>query len=90
MIIAGFILSIIGIIFLIFSIFSDDRDLRHILVMFGIIGLLLGTNLWVSEFTEKGTTIRCLKNNPPYKMEIKYELKDSVYIPCDTIYVKID
>ena len=37
--------------------------------------------------SEKNTAIKCLNGNNPYKMEIIYELKDSVYIPKDTIYV---
>lgn len=43
----------------------------------------------VESNTEKETAIKCLKGNNPYKMEIQYELKDSMYIPIDTIYVKI-
>lgn len=38
--------------------------------------------------SEKDTAIKCLNDNNPYKMEIRYELKDSVYIPTDTIYIK--
>ena len=38
---------------------------------------------------EKETAIKCLQGNNPYKMEIQYELRDSMYIPVDTIYVKI-
>ena len=37
--------------------------------------------------SEKNTAIKCLNDNNPYKMEIIYELKDSVYVPKDTIYV---
>ena len=37
--------------------------------------------------SEKNTAIKCLNGKNPYKMEIVYELKDSVYIPKDTIYV---
>lgn len=43
----------------------------------------------VESNTEKETAIKCLQGNNPYKMEIQYELKDSMYIPVDTIYVKI-
>ena len=31
-----------------------------------------------------------LKGNNPYKMEIRYELQDSIYIPKDTIFTKIE
>lgn len=36
--------------------------------------------------SEKDTAIKCLQDKNPYKMEIVYELKDSVYVPKDTIY----
>ena len=36
--------------------------------------------------SEKDTAIKCLNDNNPYKMEIRYELKDSIYVPKDTIY----
>lgn len=38
--------------------------------------------------SEKDTAIKCLNDNNPYKMEIVYELKDSVYVPKDTIYIR--
>ena len=38
--------------------------------------------------SEKDTAIKCSKDNNPYKMEIRYELKDSIYVPTDTIYIK--
>lgn len=38
--------------------------------------------------SEKDTAITCLKDKNPYKMEIRYELKDSIYVPKDTIYIK--
>lgn len=38
---------------------------------------------------EKEIAIECLKGNNPYKMEIRYELQDSIYAPVDTIYIKI-
>ena len=38
--------------------------------------------------SEKDTAIKCSKDENPYKMEIRYELKDSIYVPKDTIYIK--
>lgn len=32
---------------------------------------------------------RVLRNKPDYKMEVKYELKDSVYTPVDTTFTEI-
>ena len=31
-----------------------------------------------------------LRGNNPYKMEIRYELQDSIYIPKDTVFTKIE
>ena len=90
MIITGIILLIIGVIVLVGIFITEDKEYRSILIIFGMVILYLGTAFVYSESTEKYTAIDCLKGNNPYKMEIKYELKDSVYIPCDTIYVKIN
>ena len=62
---------------LMFSIFGV------VLIFAGAIslGLYLG-----NEFTYKES----LKGNNPYKMEIRYELQDSIYIPKDTVFTKIE
>ena len=31
-----------------------------------------------------------LKGNNPYKMEIRYELQDSIFYPKDTVFTKIE
>lgn len=41
------------------------------------------------DFMEYEAEKRCLNNKFKYKMEIKYQLKNSIYVPTDTIYVKI-
>lgn len=56
------------------------------IVIFGV----FGTALLIQQRVEKHTAIDCLKGKNPYKMEIRYELKDSIYVPKDTIYVKIE
>ena len=62
--------------------------LGFILIIIG--GLLLDIAIdKIESDVEKETAIKCLKGDNPYKMEIQYELKNSVYIPVDTIYVKI-
>ena len=89
------VLFFVGLIILIIGwivIYTSDKIytdiLGFILTMIG--GALLGIAIDKMESdVEKETAIECLKGNNPYKMEIQYELKDSVYIPVDTIYVKI-
>ena len=70
---------------------SDDSEGTVIGGLAAIAGILIvGLFLTILiNTTEEETAIECLKGNNPYKMEIQYELKDSVYIPVDTIYVKI-
>lgn len=41
----------------------------------------------VTMDTEKDTAIKCLKNNNPYEMHIRYEIRDSTVIPVDTVYI---
>ena len=89
------VLFFVGLIILITGwivIYNSDKIyidiLGFILIMIG--GTLLGIAIDKMESdVEKETAIKCLQGNNPYKMEIQYELKDSVYIPVDTIYVKI-
>ena len=35
----------------------------------------------------KQTAIKCHEGNNPYKQQIVYDLKDSIQVPIDTIYV---
>ena len=85
----GIILLILGVVFLVITFVADDSDTRFILGSFGIVMLFLGTSITFNVVQEKYTAIKCLKGNNPYKMEIKYEFKDSIYVPTDTIYIKI-
>ena len=73
------------------------------LAAYSIINLDVEGNLFVCIFStliavmfflggylksEKDTAVKCLQDKNPYKMEIRYELKDSVYVPKDTIYIR--
>lgn len=87
-IILGIIILSLGVA-IIFT--SDDSGGIIIGVLAAIVGILIIVFFrFISINTiEEEITIKCLKGNNSYKMEIQYELKDSVYIPVDTIYVKI-
>lgn len=61
---------------------------RIIIVIITVGCFLAFINLNV-DYTEKRIAIDCLNGKNPYKMEIQYQLKDSVYIPIDTLYIKI-
>ena len=53
-----------------------------------LLSALIATMFFLGGYTisQKDTAIKCLNDKNPYKMEIVYELKDSVYVPKDTIY----
>ena len=55
-------------------------------VMFILSGALFLGSYLGSEFAYKES----LKGNNPYKMEIRYELQDSIYIIKDTVFTKIE
>ena len=85
MLTAGIILSIIGFCITLFIILSDD-DTNTI----GSLGLFMytaGLLLLFSFLSTRKTAIDCYEGNNPYKQQIVYEIKDSVYVPKDTIYV---
>ena len=69
-----------------YSIFNLDIEANFFLC---IVTTLITVMSFLSGYTisQKNTAIKCLNDKNPYKMEIIYELKDSVYIPKDTIYV---
>lgn len=70
----------------IYVLVSEDSFSSSVLVL--LILTLWGTLLLTEYVVEKEVAIECLKGNNPYKMEIRYELKDSVFVPIDTVYIK--
>lgn len=88
MLILGIILLVIALIGAFIYIMHSEEDYSP-LVMFLILFMFWGTFLLVKYIIEEETTIECLKGNNPYKMEIRYELQDSIYVPVDTVYMKI-
>lgn len=86
----NYVFLIIGLIILCgllaYSIIYLDRDSNAVVC---VLSALIAIMFYLSGYvmSEKDTAIKCLKDNNPYKMEIRYELKDSVYVPKDTIYV---
>jgi SNF family Na+-dependent transporter len=64
----------------------DEMDSFFVCMLSALTALMFFLGGYMKS--EKDTAIKCLKDNNPYKMEIIYELKDSVYVPKDTIYIK--
>ena len=62
----------------------------RIFSVFGV-GLILSGASFLGLIEGEGTAYKeALKGNNPYKMEIRYELYDSIYIPKDTVFIKIE
>ena len=86
----NYVFIIIGLLLIcglmIYSIINLDRESNGFVCVFSA---LIAVMFFLGGYmkSEKDTAIKCLNDNNPYKMEIKYELKDSIYIPKDTIYV---
>ena len=85
MLITGIILSIIGFAVLLFIILLDDDE--TFLGFLGIIIYTAGLFFLLSFLSARKTAIECYEGNNPYRQQIVYELKDSIQVPVDTIYV---
>ena len=88
MIALGIILFVAGLAILIYYIIISKDDYSPLLI-FIVLAISGGITILAAELNEQDTAVKCLKGHNPYKMVIKYELKDSVYIPIDTVYTKI-
>lgn len=79
-------LIIIGILLIVlFICLNDDKVLQIFGILAGIVAISIGVKILSHDYAYKES----LKGNNIYKMEIKYEMKDSVYIPTDTVFVLI-
>lgn len=90
-----FVFIIIGITLYILAMLSIkfQWELTEIFIFWGTVWLLMGLifmipthNDTVKEKVNAAYKEVLVKDNP-YKMVIQYELKDSVYVPADTIFV---
>ena len=86
----SYVFIIIGLLLIcglmIYSIINLDRESNGFVCVFSA---LIAVMFFLGGYmmSENDTAIKCLQDKNPYKMEIRYELKDSVYVPKDTIYV---
>ncbi len=86
----SYVFIIIGLLLIcglmIYSIINLDRESNGFVCVFSA---LIAVMFFLGGYmmSENDTAIKCLQDKNPYKMEIVYELKDSVYIPKDTIYI---
>jgi len=87
--IIGLLLILIGLLLIPYGdIKSVSENKKTILATISFSSLLIGILLFtgsVQERTISTTYKKALKDNP-YEMVIRYELKDSIIIPVDTVY----
>jgi len=88
MLVLGIILIVVAVIGA-FIYMAVSEDFFSPFVPFLLLLTLWGTIFLMEYVVEKEVAVECHKGNNPYKMEIRYELQDSIYIPIDTVYIKI-
>lgn len=88
------ILGIAALILFILMIVGLSKKWKHDTLFVLFIGniwfLFLFISLLFSEISNKEGQIDALKGKYTYKMEIKYTLQDSIYVPTDTLFIKIN
>jgi amino acid permease len=95
----GLVLSIliIGWVFIniwlfIIQYYKDEEGMKYraffTSVSFLALLIIILTGIFFYELGKKDGNAETLKNQNKYKMEVTYELKDSIYTPVDTIFIK--
>ena len=87
MLLSGIIFTIVGLLFVLFAIFVNNKINTWLLGIVGVVIYTIGLELCFNFMYTKHTAINCLEGYNPYKQQIIYELKDSIQVPVDTIYV---
>lgn len=91
------ILGIFTLIFFILMFVGLNKKWKHdtlfvffVLFTSSIWFLFLFTSVLFSKIGNKEGQIDALKGKYTYKMEIKYTLQDSIYVPTDTLFIEIN
>ena len=67
-----------------------EQEFPSLFMLIGIIFICSSSFCLGLAVEEEIAYKESLRGNNPYKMEIRYELQDSIYIPKDTIFTKIE
>lgn len=84
------VLLIFGLFLIVIAISSDVIGAKIALGFFGVLFTGIAMYFLGGSDGEKLAYKESLRGNNPYRMEIRYELQDSIYIPKDTIFTKIE
>ena len=84
------VLLIFGLFLIVIAISSDVIGAKIVLGFFGVLFTGIAMYFLGGSDGEKLAYKESLKSNNPYKMEIRYELQDSILFPKDTVFTKIE
>ena len=84
------LMVIVGICSIAIPIIDHGSVSVKILSVLGVGFVLFGASFIGLAKGKEAAYKEALKGNNPYKMEIRYELYDSIYIPKDTVFIKIE
>ena len=84
------VLLIFGLFLIVIAISSDVIGAKIVLGFFGV--LFTGIAMYFLGGSDGGKLAykESLRGNNPYRMEIRYELQDSIFYPKDTVFTKIE
>ena len=84
------VLLTFGLLLIVIAISSDVIGAKIVLGFFGVLFIEIAMYFLGGSDGEKLAYKESLKGNNPYKMEIRYELQDSIFYPKDTVFTKIE
>ena len=67
-----------------------EQEFPSLFMLIGIIFIFSSSFCLGLAVEEEIAYKESLKGNNPYKMEIRYELQDSIFYPKDTVFTKIE
>ena len=84
------VLLIFELSLIVIAISSDVIGVKIVLGVFGVLFTGIAMYFLGGSDGKKLAYKESLRGNNPYRMEIRYEFRDSIYIPKDTIFTKIE
>ncbi len=92
--IIGGVLLFVGVVLIPYTDVFIESENKRTAAMLIILGILIFSNLFfatgTNKVTRKSTYINCLRHGNRYKINVRYELRDSTIIPVDTVFTLIN